>query len=153
MSAAPFQSDAPETLLNVRIPATEGAVTSALTDLQGTLVRLQIADDTMADVQLAMAEILNNIVEHSVAGIADAIIAIDIVRTATGIFVETEDRGRPLPPSLLASAELPMIGPDIDSLPEGGFGWFIIHSLAQDMVYEREAGMNRLSFSFPLARS
>ena len=140
-----------ETILHQRFAATPGQVSATLTELQASLARRGVAKDPLADILLALAEILNNIVEHSVAGLDAAEIELDVTRSGTRLHVETTDRGRPLPPSLLSSAELPAMTGDLDTMPEGGFGWFIIHSLAQDMVYERDAGLNRLSFAFDLA--
>lgn len=150
MTGMPLRTDGPVTLMNAEIPASEPSVAQALVLLHGILEAEGICEDARSDVRIAMAEILNNIVEHSVAGLAGATIAVDVVRDGARLLVETLDHGRPLPPSLLASAELPEIGDDVASLPEGGFGWFIIHSLAQDMMYEREAGANRLSFAFDI---
>ena len=38
------------------------------------------------------------------------------------------------------------LGVDMQDLPEGGFGWFLIRTLTTDLRYRREAGRNRLSF-------
>lgn len=153
MNAAPMRADGSRTLLRGRVPATEEAVSSVLARLGRVLHGLHVAEEARADILLALGEILNNIVEHSVAGLTDPHIHLDLTRDGARIHVETMDRGRPLPPSLLSSAALPPMPEnpgDIDALPEGGFGWFIIHSLAQDMTYERDAGVNRLSFDFPV---
>jgi serine/threonine-protein kinase RsbW len=32
------------------------------------------------------------------------------------------------------------------TLPEGGFGWFLIRTLSRDLDYRREGGRNLLSF-------
>lgn len=151
MKASSLQADEPETILHERFAATPAQVSSTLTELQVILAHRGLAEEPLGDILLALGEILNNIVEHSVAGFDGAHIELDVCRTGARLHVETTDRGRPLPPSLLSSAELPPMTDDFDALPEGGFGWFIIHSLAQDMVYEREAGLNRLSFAFDVA--
>lgn len=153
MNAMTMRDESPLTLLRGRVPATDAAVSALLARLGRTLAGLHIGEEMRADILLALGEILNNIVEHSVVGLPDAHIHLDLTRDIDRLLVETTDRGRPLPPALLSSASLPAMpddGMDFDALPEGGFGWFIIHSLAQDMTYEREGGVNRLSFHFPI---
>lgn len=153
MSIASMRECGLQTLLRGRVPATEDAVSAVLARLGRTLAGLHIPEEVRAAILLALGEILNNIVEHSVFDQIDPHIHLDLTRDSHRILVETMDHGRPLPPSLLSSPTLPALPDDptdIDALPEGGFGWFIIHSLAQDMIYERNAGVNRLSFQFPI---
>ncbi|WP_348540063.1 hypothetical protein [Ruegeria sp. HKCCE4148] len=38
-------------------------------------------------------------------------------------------------------------------MPEGGFGWFLIHQLTSDIQYERRDGCNRLSLRFNFGKS
>lgn len=151
MTAMPERCGGPETLLRQRLPATEAAVAAVLARLRSAMAGAAIPAEATGDILLVLAEILNNVVEHSLCGIAGAQIHLEVVRDTDRVLVETVDRGRPLPPKLLSSAELPAMShdpEDIASLPEGGFGWFIIHALAQDMVYERDGGANHLSFHF-----
>ena len=153
MTAAPMRDGGPQELMRGYFPATQDAVAAVLRKLRRALDAEAVADGAADDILLVMGEILNNVVEHSVAGISDAQIEIEVLRDADRVLVEVGDRGRPLPPSLLTSAELPAVPDDpedIAALPEGGFGWFIIHALAQDMLYEREGGANRLSFHFAI---
>jgi serine/threonine-protein kinase RsbW len=35
---------------------------------------------------------------------------------------------------------------DLADLPEGGFGWYLIRSLTEELSYRRSNGINRLSF-------
>lgn len=99
------------------------------------------------NVTLVLGEVLNNIAEHATSD-DTAKIELRIVVEEGRLHVQTEDSGRVLPGRLLGMPSLPDMGTSVEDLPEGGFGWFIIHSLVDDMVYERHAGSNRLSFSF-----
>ena len=151
MTARPVRGAGPETLVRGRLPATDAAVSAVLARLGRALAERGVAEAARSDVVLALGEILNNIVEHSVAGLADPRLALEVTHEGDRIHVETTDNGRPLPPSLLASAALPALPDDpgdIDAFPEGGFGWFIVHNIAQDMTYERTASVNRLAFHF-----
>jgi serine/threonine-protein kinase RsbW len=37
---------------------------------------------------------------------------------------------------------------DLMDLPEGGFGWFMIHSLCKEISFEREHNRNCLTMTF-----
>lgn len=150
MTVARMREEA-RVILRGRIPASDEAVSAVLGRLGRTLAALGAREEARADILLALAEILNNIIEHSVAGMAEPHIHLTMTQSGPRIQVEIVDHGRPLPLSLLSAAALPAMPNDpldIDALPEGGFGWFIIHELAQDMTYEREGGANMLSFHF-----
>lgn len=136
-----------EEVVRLRLRATPDGVSTELDRLRGLLSARGFDAALGANVAIVLGEILNNIVEHALAGRDDAWIALKVRRHAGCLHVETRDEGRPLPPGLLTSGDLPRHGTTTEDLPEGGFGWFIIHSLTDDMVYERAEGQNRLSFS------
>ncbi len=134
-----------DNLIQARFPATELAVRAQIARVRACLAQTCTSAALQENVAILLGEILNNIVEHSLAGQRDARITLVITREEAGLHVETQDSGRPLPPQLLTSARLPEMPVDRVDLPESGFGWFIIHALADDMVYERVNGTNRLS--------
>ncbi|WP_179378378.1 ATP-binding protein [Jannaschia marina] len=143
LSSLPGQ---PEGEIRHRFPATPEAISRQLADLSRFFAACGIAPDLREKVTVVLGEVLNNIAEHAVPdGRGD--VDLVICPRPDGLHVETVDSGRALPPWLLTSADLPEMGTTIDDLPEGGFGWFIIHALVDDMIYERERGRNRLSFS------
>ncbi|WP_299814375.1 ATP-binding protein [uncultured Jannaschia sp.] len=145
MSRAAAEPAADE-LIRARFPATDLAVREQIARVRVCLCRTRASVALQENVAILLGEILNNIVEHSLAGRHDARIALAVSRDADGICVETQDVGEPLPPQLLTSARLPETAVDVVNMPEGGFGWFIIHALADEMVYVRDEGTNRLSF-------
>jgi serine/threonine-protein kinase RsbW len=49
---------------------------------------------------------------------------------------------------LLAPRDLPDASGPLHSLPEGGFGWFLIQNLANTLDYRRMAGENHLYLGF-----
>ncbi len=137
----------PVPVLHVEFPAVPEEVSRQLTDLPDVLLRHDISGDLRDNVLLVLGEVLNNIAEHAGRGGAEGVdLELDIV--CDRLHVRTQDSGLALPACLLGSPTLPEMGATVDDLPEGGFGWFIIHALVDDMVYEREAGRNVLSFSF-----
>ncbi|MFN6979493.1 MAG: ATP-binding protein, partial [Gemmobacter sp.] len=66
----------------------------------------------------------------------------------SGMRCAITDRGAPMPGLALPEGRLPPPGPEV---PEGGFGWHLIRSLARDLEYERQDGFNRLRFNLPTA--
>lgn len=140
----------PVAILCERIPGTPADVAAALERLKISGQRKEINEVRLTDMVIVLGEVLNNIVEHALAGRDDGHVDLSVLRRSGRIEVETCDNGRPMPPALLSGAELPDIGEELDDMPEGGFGWFIIHSLVDDMIYERESGLNRLAFTFDL---
>ncbi|KIT15670.1 ATP-binding protein [Jannaschia aquimarina] len=142
-------SSATPPILSTRIEGSDTAVSKALATLQAGLTSdlLPCRDDLM----IVLGEALNNIVEHALALRTDGVIDLSIANVKDRVSVTIRDNGRPLPPGLLSGADAPSVDCEIDDLPEGGFGWFILHSLADDMVYERLEGVNELSFTLTRA--
>ncbi|MCK0168896.1 ATP-binding protein [Jannaschia sp. S6380] len=136
----------PAEMVDTRFPATPEAVARQIDAVAAIVADHSDCHGLRSDLAIVLGEVLNNIVEHSVGAGGDGCIGLTVRTRHASLLVETIDRGRPLPPRLLTHAALPEMGGGIPDLPEGGFGWFIIHSLARDMMYERDAGANRLSF-------
>ena len=101
------------------------------------------------DMVILLGEVLNNVVEHASVGRETTLIDVTLIFGTSEIRVETVDDGHPLPSTCLSSPTLPRHSGVIDGLPEGGFGWFIIHQIATDIDYERVDGQNRLALSIP----
>jgi serine/threonine-protein kinase RsbW len=115
-----------------------------------------LSDDFRGTAEIVMAEALNNIVEHAYAGnaavgshigqkdgLGEIEISVDMNDDTLSCCVI--DRGSAMP-----NLELPQGAPhDLtpgNDLPEGGFGWFLIRSLVQDLRYTRKDNQNLLQF-------
>lgn len=96
--------------------------------------------------ELVLAEVLNNIAEHAYCADAPGWIGLALRLQPGGVEVCVCDRGIPMPQNRPPEIALP----DPAGLPEGGFGWFLIHELSQELVYRHEGGLNRLTFRLPL---
>jgi len=121
-------------------------------------------DEVIAKLELALAEVLNNICEHGTQAEAvrlggrphAPLIHLCVARHVGGIACAVTDDGQPLPPSCLDPRSLPWTGlpPDgtdaILMLPEGGFGWFLIQELTASLSYFREGRRNFLAFIVPV---
>ena len=69
-----------------------------------------------------------------------------------GVACAVTDDGVGLPPACLIAPPPPDLD-GVESLPEGGFGWLIIHGLTRSLVYFREGSRNLLAFNIPTLES
>lgn len=125
------------------IPAEPMAVRQALEQLFATVPPALLPDTLRMSAEIVIAEVLNNIVEHAYAGTSgDIDLSVHPVRG--GLQCSVTDHGAPMPDNRLPDSGLPDCPPG--DLPEGGFGWSLIHALAQDIRYDRIGATNRLTF-------
>lgn len=96
--------------------------------------------------QVVLAEVINNIAEHSYSGAPGGQIQIRTKATEEGIQFETLDFGAPMPGLTVPPPALPLIEVPEAELPEGGFGWYLIHTLAPSPQYIRRGNTNILRF-------
>lgn len=108
------------------------------------------SDDTLGRLELVLAEIMNNVAEHSgrdlTSGDAPEI-HLCIVQHDAGLACAIADDGAVVPPECLMPRALPSA--EVPDLPEGGFGWFLIQDLTETLRYYREKQRNYLAFSVP----
>lgn len=97
------------------------------------------------DVQIVIAEAVNNIVEHAYAGQSLGALVLHMTVSGTSLEIVLLDWGRPFP-----HPDAPPTLPDPCGLSEGGYGWFLIRSLVSHVCHSRDAGKNRLSLTFSL---
>lgn len=135
----------------VTIPSTTLAVRDALRALFDALTTDPMPQETRDAAQIVLAEALNNIVEHAYAQMPGEI-EVTLAVTDCGIQCDIIDFGLPMPGAILPSGHLPAQGVLAD-LPEGGFGWYLIRTLSQDLQYRRDGGRNLLSFRIESKRS
>jgi serine/threonine-protein kinase RsbW len=135
-------------IVRLVFPADPFEVRSALARLFGALPAGLLDDDARGSAEIVITEVLNNIVEHAYAATCGEI-EVTICPAPDGLHCTVTDHGRPLPQGALPGAELPCA--DHDDLPEGGFGWYLIRALSQDVQYCRDGAANRLTFRLPVA--
>ncbi len=84
-------------------------------------------------VNLALAEGFTNAVRHAHANLpTDTPIEIDLLLWQEKLEVQVWDMGAPFDPDKLTE-------PQPGTLKEGGYGWFLIRRLADNVDYERNA--------------
>ncbi len=122
--------------------ATEQSVRQVLIQIRCVLSDAALSEDLQSTVEIAVAEGLNNIVEHAMPDMAQACIDIEMHIDTAKVCVSVEDPGAPFPGHIPPSAEVNLSVP-VSDLPEGGFGWAMIHALAERVDVSRSNQKNR----------
>ncbi len=138
--------------LRLILPATDAAVRRGLQTIKHGLEPNGLAADEVASLEIVLAEILNNIVEHAYADDPEGLIDIRLSQADDGLHCLISDKGNMMPggePPLGLQANLNC---DIADLPEGGFGWFLIRELAHELQYAHIDGENKLSFRMAIGQ-
>lgn len=105
---------------------------------------------TVDRLELVMAEVLNNIAEHSHSATPHARprrkIRIDVRCRSGGMCCVVMDNGARIPDACFLPRCLPPVS---DALPDGGFGLCLVRALAGKVRYARLAGRNLLLLFVP----
>ncbi len=109
-----------------------------------------LAEIDLCNIELVLAEIANNIVEHAFYNCQstdDEKIEIFLEITPHSLLGKVIDNGCRMPYSSLPEGAPPRIGRSVETLPEGGFGWFLIRKFTKTISYMRKNNQNVLNFS------
>lgn len=132
-----------------RFHAGDLEIRAVLTAIRGELAGAGLDDEALGTVELVLAEVLNNIAEHSY-GAGGGPVALRLWAGSGAVLCEIGDQGLPMPAGQVPQPGLPPIAPPAP-LPEGGFGWHIVRCLVNAVDYERTAGGNVLRLRIPVA--
>jgi serine/threonine-protein kinase RsbW len=96
-----------------------------------------LAEDRAAqyEVELAVNEIVVNIIMHSYAESGEGAIGLRVVSGSDGLLVETVDSGRSFDPTAVVS-------PDLETVQEHGYGLFLVEQLMDTVQYRSARGRN-----------
>ncbi len=139
--------------IHLRFAASEIGVRKALKDVLNGLRFLKLSNEQLGRIELVLAEVLNNVVEHAYADHKNGRVDLQIVPSQGFLFCKVMDQGRPMPNGIMPSGKRAQLNCAMNDLPEGGFGWFLIRSLTQNLHYFRQGRENRLSFQIALPPS
>ncbi len=133
------------------LPGTPLGVRDALDRAMAAPCLADLSDMARGSLWIVLAEVLNNVTEHAYAT-ARGTIVLRLWRFESGVAAEVVDHGAPMPGLELPAGRLT----DIDSLPledlpEGGFGWFLIRTMTDWLIYDRVGQQNRLRFCMECA--
>ena len=139
----------PQRTIEIVMQSEALAVRDGLRRLFAAAPLRDLSADAQGTVEIVLAEALNNIVEHAYAT-TEGQIAVRLRHLSPDLWCEIADGGLPMPDGTLPAGVLHRLNPG-DDLPEGGFGWFLIRSLAQDLAYCRKQEHNLLCFRLRVA--
>ena len=131
-----------------RCAANELAVRKIMVEFRDLFDTCGLNQDLRSSVEISLTEALNNIVEHACHDLPNAEILIKHEITQSGVLLCLHDPGHPFPGGEPPDAQMPGLSEDILDLPEGGFGWGLIRTLATRIDYTRKGGQNHLQLWF-----
>lgn len=124
---------------------------SGLASIISGLKEIGLSSDEVGTAEVVLAEVLNNVVEHAYGIEQSGNIKVGCATTESGVHFSVTDEGHPMPNGKTPLGICADINVPLDDMPEGGFGWFLIESLANDVEYKRLKNRNTLSFWLSLA--
>ena len=98
-------------------------------------------------VNLALDELITNVVSYGFGGVADPEIRITLRLEAGALILIMEDNGRPFDPTQDVPTD---ISSALDERPIGGLGLHLVKSFADRLSYEFAAGRNRVTVEHDL---
>lgn len=131
----------------ITFAATEPAVRRALNTVRSGLKYLSLSAQSMGALELVLAEVANNVVEHAYANSGHGVIGLTCRARDGLLHFEVTDSGAAMPGLTLPAKRTHDLGANLDDLPEGGFGWGLIRDLTASLAYRRVSGRNLLRFS------
>ena len=134
--------------LEMNFRANEADASQAIATLQAGLSQLGVPAHRVNDVKIALAEAINNVVEHAYVGLAPGSIQVQGISTQDRLDIRIRDMGNPLPGLRVPDGTPASIDTGMKDLPEGGFGWYMIRRLTDSVLYKRRNGQNLLFLRF-----
>ncbi len=136
--------------IHLLFPGDNFSVRKALKSLMDGLRHAELSEDTRSVVEIAMAEVLNNIVEHAYGSEKNGVIELNAQHSSDHLRIRVIDDGQPMPDARLPAGATHDLDGLKEDLPEGGFGWFLIRELTKELQYTRRNNQNILTFLIPL---
>ena len=99
--------------------------------------------------QLALDELLTNVVSYAFEDRSDAVISVVLHFTHSSVAAVIQDNGRPFNP--LQDAPVPDLDLSAEDRTVGGLGIHLTKAFVETLNYERKDGWNRLSLVQPLS--
>jgi len=130
--------------------ATELEAREAIAAISERLRATDLTRDQADEVEIALAEAINNVVEHAYADSEPGLVRILCSLRRAHLDIRICDTGTPLPQNRLPPGLAANVSVARADLPEGGFGWFLIRELTSDIRYDRCGLINHLSLRFDL---
>ncbi|MEM7597538.1 MAG: ATP-binding protein [Pseudomonadota bacterium] len=135
-------------LYNARFDANHSSTRAALAEIRVAMELGGLDDMLVGRVEIALAELFNNIAEHAYRDDGTGEVRCSMGIRGSSLVVEVTDQGGPMPGGEIPEGTLPDLDVAFEDLPEGGFGWHLIHAQTDAISHMRLALGNctRLNF-------
>lgn len=135
-------------LFDARFDANHMSTRTALADIRAALENDGFSGDLVGRVEIALAELFNNIAEHAYRDEGNGEVRCFMAAKGDCLVVEVTDQGSPMPGGEIPEGTLPNLDVTLNDLPEGGFGWHLIHAQTSSITHLRMSLGNctRLNF-------
>ena len=143
---AAADGDGADDISMVTVPGTMDGTRSAIDQIIAMVEDMAVRSEDLHALEIALAEVFNNIVEHAYADRDDGVIEVILEAREPGLHLEIWDDGAPMPAGRLPGGAPADTSLEAHEQAEGGYGLFLIRQLARKLRYERTEGRNRLSF-------
>jgi serine/threonine-protein kinase RsbW len=140
-------------VISCEMDSTPADVTATLSGVNDLLKAQGVAVPEDSSWELVVAEVLNNIVEHAYQDQPGGRILMKLSFSPDALRAEFTDFGLSIPNGTPPDGVPANIDVSRDDLPEGGFGWFLIRSLAEDLSYRNDDAGNHLTLTVRLTTS
>ena len=137
-------------MLDLTIHGDLHGVRRGLDRVNSALAQMGFDANLAGTVEIVLAEVMNNIVEHAYAGRGDGLISLQMAAGDAGLNFTVTDRGHPLPKGTIRKVERDLENTPVADLPEGGFGWQLIQNITEQLDYRRVEDTNQLCFQVPV---
>lgn len=132
--------------LNLVFPGDPESVRRALRRARVVFRAMSIPEEHSGIAEIVLAEVLNNIVEHAYQDHGRGVIELAVRPVPDGLAFTIRDDGLPMPDGGPPTGHPPDLTVPFEGLPEGGFGWLMIHELTRGLSYRRIGNRNELKF-------
>lgn len=121
-------------------------MTSVVAEVEARLNATNLGGELAGEVCLILAEALNNVVEHAYRYAQDGDINIKVLLVDQWLTISINDFGPAF--TIPTTKAIPSPDPkELESLPEGGFGWSLIQLLTDKITLQRINNRNHLELS------
>lgn len=123
---------------SITVHATYKDIRQPAEHLRSLLSSQHVPEDTINVCEMALQELLTNLVDHAYANDGSRLINVRLSWQNDQIIIETRDQGAPIGTEALNSVSMP----DPSELAEGGYGMAIIQAVMDKVEYRRENDEN-----------
>jgi serine/threonine-protein kinase RsbW len=136
---------APAPRLSVRVAASPAGIQQAAAALDGFRAAHGLEDSAAWPLQVALDEILSNIVRHARPGLMAGVIDIAVERRGDAVQMTVADDGPAFDPLQLPE---PDVSAPLEDRHPGGLGVHLVRKLMDRVEYVRTEGRNRLTMTW-----